>query len=58
MSDSNLEQNNVVAGFSFSTEKDAALAAQEQKKIAYLEERIHYDNPSDILNFYQKAIRE
>lgn len=58
MSDTNLEQNNVVAGFSFSTEKDAALAAQEQKKIAYLEERIHYDNPSEILNVYQKAIRE
>lgn len=58
MVDATLEQNNVVAGFSFSTEKDAALAAQEQKKIEYLEERIHYDNPSEILNVYQKAIRE
>lgn len=58
MADTTLEQSNVVSGFSFSTEKDAALAAQEQKKIEYLEERIHYDNPTEILNVYQKAIHE
>lgn len=58
MEDTKLEQNNVVNGFSFSTEKDAALAAQEQKKIDYLEERIHYNNPKEVLGVYQKAIRE
>lgn len=58
MADTTIEQNKVVAGFSFSTEKDAALAAQEQKKIAYLEGRIHYDNPTEILNVYQKFIQE
>ncbi len=58
MDNSNLKQENIVEGFSFSTERDAALAATEQKKIEYLEERMNYDNPAGILNIYQKAIRE
>lgn len=58
MADTNFRQNNIVDGYSFSTEKDAALAEQEKKKIEYLEARVHYDNPTEILNVYQKAIKE
>lgn len=58
MGDTNLEQNNVVDGFSFSTAKDAALAAQEQKKVDYLEARIPYDNPKGVLNVYRQSIHE
>lgn len=58
MSDMNFRQDNVVEGFSFFTERDAALAVQEQKKIEYLETRVNYHNPTSILNIYQKAIKE
>lgn len=58
MEETNLEQSNVVEGFSFSTEKDALLATQEQKKIEYLEERINYNSPKSVLSVYQKAIQE
>lgn len=58
MSDTNFRQDNLVEGFSFFTEKDAALAVQEQKKIEYLETRVNYNNPAGILNIYQKAIKE
>jgi len=54
----NFRQDNTVHGFSFSTEKDAALAIQEQKKIEYLEARLDYNNPAGILSIYQKAIKE
>ena len=58
MSETNFRQDNIVEGFSFFTEKDAALAAQEQKKIEYLESKMNYHNPTSILNVYQKAIKE
>lgn len=58
MSENNFRQDNIVEGYSFFTEKDAALAAQEQKKIEYLESRMNYHNPTSILNVYCKAIRE
>lgn len=58
MSDTNFRQDNIVEGFSFFTEKDAALAVQEQKKIEYLETRVNYNNPTGILHIYEKAIKE
>lgn len=58
MDGGNFRQDNTVHGFSFSTEKDAALAIQEQKKIEYLEARLDYNNPAGILSIYQKAIKE
>lgn len=53
-----MSTNREAEGFTFYTEKDAALAAQEQKKVEYLEERMNYRNPSSVLNIYTRAIRE
>lgn len=49
---------NIVDGFLLYTEKDAALAAQEQKKIEYLEAKMDYRNPKNILTVYTKIIKE
>lgn len=43
-------------GYSFLTERDAALAESEQRKVEYLEARIDYNNPESILRIYRKAI--
>ena len=45
-----------VGGFQFGSEKDVELAKKEQEKIAYLEQRIHYDKPETVLAVYNKAI--
>lgn len=45
-------------GYSFYTERDAALTKAEQRKVDYLEARIDYDNPESILRIYKKAIEE
>lgn len=51
-------QERVVGGYLFFTERDAQLAREEQKKIEYLEERIDYSRPERILYVYEKAIQE
>ena len=43
-------------GYSFYTEKDAALAENERRKIEYLEARLDYNQPESILRIYKKAI--
>lgn len=53
-----MENNRIAEGFFFYTEKDAALAAQEQKKVEYLEARMDYNNPESVLKIYVRAIRE
>lgn len=58
MENTNRKSQNIVDGFDFYTEKDAAIAAQEQKKVAYLEERMNYKHPENVLNIYNRAIRE
>lgn len=45
-------------GFLFYTEKDAAIAEAERKKIEYLEARIDYSNPEGILQVYENSIQE
>lgn len=47
-----------VGGFQFGSEKDVALAKQEQEKIAYLEKKMQYDRPESILSVYNKAIEK
>lgn len=48
----------VVEGYSFYTERDAALAESERKKVEYLEERLDYRKPETILRVYKKAVSE
>lgn len=48
----------VAEGYSFYTERDAALAESEGKKVEYLEERLDYGKPEMILRIYKKAIDE
>ena len=45
-------------GYSFYTEKDAALAENEKRKVQYLEARMDYAHPESILRIYNKAIDE
>lgn len=45
-------------GFSFYTQKDAALATSEQKQVEYLAARLDYQNPEGILKIYKKAVKE
>lgn len=45
-----------VGGFQFSTERDMELAKEEQSKIAFMEKRMHYDQPESVLYIYNKAI--
>lgn len=47
-----------VGGYLFYTEKDAKIAAAEQKKIEYLEARVDYSRPDSILLIYEKTIHE
>lgn len=48
----------IAEGYSFYTERDAALAESERRKVEYLEARMDYNNPQSILRIYQKAIQE
>lgn len=52
------DRNLSVGGYRFYTEKDAQLAAEELKKIEYLEARIDYSRPDSILTVYEKTIHE
>ena len=53
------ETNQYIAeGFSFSRPADAQLATIEKKKVAYLESRMDYTNPKEILKVYEKAIAD
>ncbi len=53
------ETNQYIAeGFTFSRPADAQLASIEKKKVAYLESRMDYTNPKEILKVYEKAIAE
>lgn len=45
-----------VGGYLFGSDKDVELAKAEQAKIAYLEERMHYDNPKSVLVAYNKLV--
>lgn len=48
----------VAEGYSFYTERDAALAENERKKVEYLEARLDYRKPETILRVYKKAVSE
>lgn len=54
----NSEEKRIAGGFLFLTEKEAKLAEVERKKIAYLESRIDYSKPEDILYIYDKTVKE
>lgn len=58
MEDTHSSDRYVAAGFSFYTERDAALAESEERKIEYLKARLDYDKPDSILGIYNKAIEE
>lgn len=45
-------------GFFFYTEKDAALAVEERKRIDYLEKKMDYNKPEMILKVYDKIIND
>ena len=47
-----------VNGYQFAGEDDADLARQEEKKIAYLEQHMDYNQPNSVLKIYCKAIDE
>lgn len=53
-----IDERCTAEGFLFYNEKDAELAALEQKKIIYLEERMDYSKPEQILQIYQKAVTD
>ena len=54
----NSEEKRLMSGFLFRTEKDAKLAEVERKKIAYLESKLDYSKPEDILYIYNKTVEE
>lgn len=58
MENTNTKPQYTVGGFTFYTEKDAALATQEQKKIEYLEAKMDYNKPETVLAVYSKLIQE
>lgn len=49
---------NIVSGFAFYSEKDAALAEQERQKIAYLDKRIDRTDLESVLAIYKKALED
>ena len=57
MDDKNM-QGVETGGFLFLNGADAALAEKEQKQIAYLEKKLDYQNPEQILAVLQKLIEE
>lgn len=52
------QAENIVSGFAFYSEKDAALAEQERQKIAYLDKRIDRTNLESVLAIYKKALED
>lgn len=54
----NSEEKRIAGGFLFLSEKEAKLAEVERKKIAYLESKIDYSKPEDILYIYDKTVKE
>lgn len=54
----NSEEKRIAGGFLFLTEREANLAEAERKKIAYLESRMDYSKPEDILYIYDKTLQE
>jgi len=54
----NSEEKRLAGGYLFSTIKDARLAEKEKKQIAYLEARLDYSKPEDILYIYDKTLQE
>lgn len=52
------QAGNIVSGFAFYSEKDAALAEQERQKIAYLDKRIDRTNLESVLAIYKKALED
>lgn len=52
------KENLIVDGYFFMTPEDAKKAQSEQKKIRFIEERIHYDRPEEVLEIYNKVIKE
>lgn len=57
MEDKNI-QSVEAEGFLFLNATDAALAGKEKKQIEYLEKRLDYQNPEQILAVFQKLIEE
>lgn len=45
-------------GFFFLNAEDAAMAAKERKQIEYLEARLDYRNPEQVLVLYERMLRE
>ena len=52
------KENLIVDGYFFMTKEDAQRAISEKKKIRLIEERIHYDHPEEVLEIYNKVIKE
>lgn len=52
------EQKRLAGGFLFRNQTDAKLAETERKKIEYLEAKLDYSKPEDILYIYNKTIEE
>lgn len=52
------KQNLTVEGYTFKTTEDAKLAQQEVQKIDYIEKRMNYKIPHNVLAVYKKAIEE
>lgn len=50
------EEELIVGGFVFKSLEDAQLAKEEEKKIAYLEERIDFNKVDSVLAIYQKML--
>lgn len=48
----------IAAGYAFLNEEDARRAANEEKRINQLEEKLDYSKPESILLIYRKAIQE
>lgn len=53
-----MAENRIVEGFLYYTDNDAVLAAQEQKKVEYLEQRMDYRHPETVLKLYNRALQE
>ena len=53
----NSEEKRLMSGFLFQSERDAKLAEVERKKIAYLESKLDYSKPEDILYIYDKTVK-
>lgn len=54
----NNEERLIVDGYLFMDDADAKAASEEKKKIAYLEDKIDYNNIEVTLKIYEKALEE